>query len=152
MAFVAGLNTKTIERDTTIELPWKLDSASWWISFITDAALKDPVPEIHFVIEINGALAGSIGIINIDGHKGELGYWLSDDYKGHGIMSEVVGEVANYGFDKLDLKRIFAPVLTHNKASARVLEKNGFMLEGTLHKYFKKGGKFLDALCYAMVK
>jgi ribosomal-protein-alanine N-acetyltransferase len=152
MAFVAGLNNETVARDTTIELPWGLESAQWWISFITDAALKKPVPEQHFVIEIDGMLAGSIGLINIDGHKGEIGYWLLDSYAGKGIMTEVVAEMVKFGLDELGLVRIFAPVLSHNKASGRVLEKNGFELEGTLRKFYNKKGKYIDALCYAKVK
>ncbi|MCE3233544.1 MAG: GCN5-related N-acetyltransferase [Rickettsiaceae bacterium] len=151
-AMVAGLNTPTIERDTTIELPWKLESVSWWISFILDAAKREPISERHFIIEVDGKLAGSIGIINIDGHRGEIGYWLSDEYAGRGIMTEAVGEMVNYCIEDLGLVRIFAPVLTHNKASCRVLEKNGFELEGTLNKYYKKNGKYIDALCYAKVK
>jgi RimJ/RimL family protein N-acetyltransferase len=151
-AFTAGLNTATIARDTTIELPWSFDSISWWISFITDAAKRDPISERHFVIEVDGQLSGSIGIINIDGHRGEIGYWLLDSCKGQGIMTEAVGEMVTYCFEDLGLMRIFAPILPHNKASARVVEKNGFELEGILKKYYKKNGKYVDALCYAKVK
>jgi ribosomal-protein-alanine N-acetyltransferase len=151
-AFVAGLNTKTIERDTTIDLPWKLDSADWWISFITDAALRAPVPEKHFVIEVDGRLAGSIGIINIEGHRGEIGYWIVDEHAGKGIMTEAVKQMVDYCIEDLGLVRIFAPVLTHNKGSARVLKKNGFELEGTLQKFYKKNGKFVDAWGYAKVR
>ncbi len=152
VAFVAGLNTETIERDTTINLPWILDKAQWWISFINDAANHTPISEVHFVIEINGELAGSAGIINIDGHKGEIGYWLTDNYSGAGVMTGVVAEVTKYGFEQLGLTRIFAPILPHNKPSARVLEKNGFAMEGILRKYYKKKNKFVDALCYAKVR
>lgn len=152
IAFATGLNTKTIARDTTISLPCTIDTAKWWIAFIIDAADKKPVPEKHFVIDIDGVLVGSIGIINIQEHKGELGYWLLDKYAGKGIITEAVKEMVNYCINDLHLKRIFAPVLPHNKASARVLEKNGFELEGILRKYFKKDGQYVDALCYSLVK
>ena len=149
--FYLGINTPQIDRDTTIPMPWELDSVSWWIGFINDAATRTPLPELHFVIEIKGELAGSIGIINIDGHKCEIGYWLKEAYAGKGIMTQVVKEVTDYGFSKLKLKRIFAPVLTHNQGSAAVLTKNGFVNEGTLRKFYLKHGKYVDAFCYAKV-
>jgi ribosomal-protein-alanine N-acetyltransferase len=152
MAFVTGLNTKSIANDTTIELPCSLDSAKWWISFIQDAEQKKPIPEKHFVIDVDDTLVGSIGIINIDRHKGELGYWLVDKYSGNGIMTDVIKQMVKYCTDDIGLKRIFAPVLPHNKASARVLEKNGFQLEGTLRKYYYKDGDYIDSLAYAYVK
>lgn len=148
---VLGLNKKTIARDTTIDLPWDENKASWWISFINDAAEQSPISEKHFAIEADGKLVGSIGIINIEGHKCEIGYWLSDDYAGRGIMSQAIGEAVQYGAKNLRIKRFFAPVLTHNKASVRVLEKNGFEYEGCLRKFYLKDGKYIDALGYALV-
>ncbi len=149
--FHLGINTSIIARDTTIPLPWNLSSIHWWIGFINDAAARKPLTEQHFVIEIAGKLVGSIGIINIDGHKCEIGYWLAGEYAGKGIMTEVIKYVTDHAFNKLKLKRLFAPVLTHNKASSRVLEKNGFLLEGVLKSFYFKDGKYIDALCYAKV-
>ncbi|MDB2415375.1 GNAT family N-acetyltransferase, partial [Rickettsiales bacterium] len=109
---VSLMNTKSIAKYTTIDLPWKIETSKWWISFITDAALRKPLPEIHFVIDIDGYIAGALGIINIDGHKSEIGYWMADEYMSKGIMTEAVGIVTEYGLNNLKLKRIFAPVLT----------------------------------------
>jgi len=149
--FHLGINTNRIARDTTIPLPWSLDSVKWWIGFINDAATRQPITELHFVIEVEGNLAGSIGIINIDGHKCEIGYWLKEEYAGRGIMTKVVKLVIEHAFEKLRLKRIFAPILPHNKASAKVLENNGFQMEGVLKSFYLKDGKYIDALCYAKV-
>ena len=149
--FHIGINTQRIERDTTIPLPWSLDSIKWWIGFINDAATRRPLTEVHFVIEVEGNLAGSLGLINIDGHKCEIGYWLKEEYAGRGIMTKVIKLVTDNAFIDLKLKRIFAPVLTHNKASVKVLEKNGFLMEGVLKSFYLKDGKYIDALCYAKV-
>jgi len=149
--FHLGINSQRIADYTTIPIPWGLENISWWIGFITDAATQTPLPEIHFVIEIEGRFAGSIGIINIDGHKCEIGYWVVEEYAGKGIMTEVIEVVSDYAFKKLKLKRLFAPVLPHNKASARALEKNGFQMEGVLKSFYFKDGEYIDALCYAKV-
>lgn len=151
LAFTGAINNDTIARDTTIRLPWSLDSVNWWIDFIIKAGREVPPTEAHFVIEINGELAGSVGIINVYTHRAEIGYWLMNKHFGNGIMTEVVGIVSDYAFKQMGLKRVFAPILTHNKASARVLEKNGFKLEGTLRNYYFKNGKYIDALSYSKV-
>ena len=39
-----------------------------------------------------------------------------------------------FGFKKLKLARIYATIFSDNSRSARVLEKNGFKLEGLLRK------------------
>lgn len=59
---------------------------------------------------------------------------------------------AQYGFQKLGLRRIYAQVYRHNKPSVRVLEKNGYEREGTLHKEVKKDGKLMDVYLYAKVR
>jgi RimJ/RimL family protein N-acetyltransferase len=76
---------------------------------------------------------------------------LGRKYWGQGIMTEAVKLVTKYAFEKLGLKRVYANVFWGNKQSARVLEKNGFKLEGRLKKYAKKGNKFLDAILFAKV-
>lgn len=152
LALVNAINNSANLKYTTINLPWKLEDAQWWLSFIKQASTQKPVTEVHFAIEIQGKLVGSIGCINIYSHKGELGYWLTEDYAGSGVMSRVVAQMVIHCFNDIQLVRLFAPVLSFNEASAKVLEKNGFEREGVHKKYYQKDGAYLDALCYAKVK
>lgn len=102
------------------------------------------------MIEVDGELAGAIGIINIEEHKGEMGYWLEERFWSKGLMTEVVARVTDFGLKNLKLKRIFAPVLPFNKGSMRVLEKNDYALEGVLKNHFNKKGRLWDAHMYAV--
>ncbi len=52
-------------------------------------------------------------------------------------------------FKEFSLHRIFAKAFSNNPASARVLEKAGFVLEGRLRKNVIKDGQILDSLLYA---
>ncbi|HWY41565.1 MAG TPA: GNAT family protein [Chthoniobacterales bacterium] len=108
--------------------------------------------EQFFCIEIDGCAVGGIGItIGEDVHRltAEFGYWLAEEFWGQGVMSEVVPAFVNYSFDKFSLRRIFAAAYSNNPASARVLEKAGFVLEGRLRKNVIKDGQILDSLLYA---
>lgn len=69
-----------------------------------------------------------------------IGYDLAQSAWGHGIMTEAVGAMVYFGFERLDLNRIEAETMLDNGASIRVLEKLGFQHEGIVRqKYFWKG-------------
>jgi RimJ/RimL family protein N-acetyltransferase len=106
-----------------------------------------------FAIERDGKLIGAIGLSGIiKNHKAELGYWLGKEYRGRGIITEAVGLVTKYAFDKLKLKRVSANVFSWNEASKKVLKKNSYKFEGVLKKYYEKGGKSIDVHLFAKIK
>jgi RimJ/RimL family protein N-acetyltransferase len=81
-----------------------------------------------------------------------VGYWLGEKFWGRGIMTEVVTAVTDFCFDNFPFRRISAEVFANNPASARVLEKAGFTLEGRLKNHILKDGEVLDSLLYARTK
>ena len=60
-----------------------------------------------------------------------MGYCLDDAAWGHGYATEAGRALIQWAFDTLDINRVQAETDTRNVASARVLEKLGFMREGT---------------------
>jgi RimJ/RimL family protein N-acetyltransferase len=81
-----------------------------------------------------------------------VGYWLSEEFWGRGIMTEALIAVTHFYFENFPLHRISAEVFANNPASARVLEKAGFSLEARLKNNVMKDGKLLDSLLYAKTK
>jgi ribosomal-protein-alanine N-acetyltransferase len=84
----------------------------------------------------DGAFIGwcSLTRWNPDYRSASLGYCFDDAAWGHGYATEAVRVLLRWAFDTLDLNRAQAETDTRNVASARVLEKLGFMREGTLRK------------------
>lgn len=98
---------------------------------------------------------GGIGLhfqTDINRLNAELGYWLSPDYQGKGIMSKAIGEMVRTGFEHYDLVRIFARPFGTNIPSQRALEKSGFQLEARFHQNLIKNGERMDELIYAIYK
>jgi [ribosomal protein S5]-alanine N-acetyltransferase len=127
--------------------PYRIEDARNFI----ERAINDRREKSH-CIEIDGFAVGGIGItIGEDVYRlsAEMGYWLAEEFWGQGIMSEVVSAFVNYCFEKFSLKRIYATTYSNNVASARVLEKAGFLREGLLRKNVIKDGQILDSLLYA---
>jgi ribosomal-protein-alanine N-acetyltransferase len=130
--------------------PYDWTDADQWISQMVQ---QDPAT--HFAIVVDGNAVGGIGIeLKDDIHRrsAEIGYWLGEPYWNRGIISEALNIVTAFAFDRFDLCRIYASVFDWNPASARVLEKAGFSLEGRLKKAVTKDGNTLDELMYAIVR
>jgi [ribosomal protein S5]-alanine N-acetyltransferase len=112
-------------------------------------------PTTKFCIEVEGAAAGGIGIHvgqDVHRHTATLGYWLGEEFWGRGIMSEAVTAFPDFCFKNFPLHRISAEVFANNPASARVLEKAGFVFEARLKMNVIKDGQLLDSLLYARTK
>lgn len=151
---VKNINDKTISRNTAaIPYPYKLEDAKSWVGKCLKELNKKEPKSISFYIVINNEVIGCVGLHDIvKNHKAEIGYWLARKYWGKGIMPEAVKIVTDFGFKKLKLKRLYAGVYSFNPPSMRVLEKNGYKLEGIFKKDIKKFGKLFDKHVFAKVK
>ena len=124
-------------------------------AFLASVLAADPQELFSFAILADGQLAGSITAyrqVNIHRRIAELGYYLGEPYWGKGIMTWAVREVCREAFEKLDIVRIYAESYAHNMGSRRVLEKAGFVQEGTLRQSVYKNGQMYDACIYALLK
>ena len=68
---------------------------------------------------------GVAGIHLSHSQKAELGYWISVPYWGKGYTTEAVKRLIQFGFEEMELNRIFASYFSNNPASGRVMEKAG---------------------------
>ncbi|MEM4703275.1 MAG: GNAT family N-acetyltransferase [Candidatus Pacearchaeota archaeon] len=149
-----NINDKKIARNTlTIPHPYKKKDARYWINHNLRLYKFKKPKEINWVIDINGEVAGSVGLAKIDriNKNAEIGFWLAKKYWNQGIMTRAVRQIIKFGFKKLKLKRIYAYVFVFNKASQKVLEKTGFKLEGKLQKHVLKNGRYYDDLVYSKI-
>jgi [ribosomal protein S5]-alanine N-acetyltransferase len=108
--------------------------------------------ELNFAIDLieNGNLVGVISLQKIDkvNKSCQIGYWIAKKYCNMGIATESINLVINYAFRVLRLHKVYANVLATNRASIRVLEKNGLKREGTLRDSIYKYDKFFDVVLY----
>ncbi len=81
----------------------------------------------------------------------ELGYYLRRDHWNQGIATEAVEAVVPFAFRELGAHRIFARVDPENLASARVLERVGFRLEGHFRRDRLIKGEWRDSLVYVLL-
>ncbi len=123
------------------------------IAFI-NLALSSSPNEI-FAITVNGEAVGSIGVhpqSDFYCKNAEMGYWISEEFWGHGIVPAAVKLMVNYGFKTFDITRIYARTFDTNIKSQKVLEKAGFTLEAQLKETFYKNGTIYDEMIYGFRK
>ena len=87
------------------------------------------------------------------GHRSaSLGYCFTAAAWGHGYATEAAGALLRWAFDALELNRVQAEADTRNTASARVLEKLGFVREGTLREDCVVNGEVSDSWVYGLIR
>ena len=112
------------------------------------------LPGVDLAVEVDGEAVGSIGLTlqgDVYRHTASITYYVGEAYWGRGIATEAVGAFTAHAFRTFDLNRLEARVFARNIASARVLERNGYTLEGRCREQIVKDGDVLDGLLYAIL-
>jgi [ribosomal protein S5]-alanine N-acetyltransferase len=106
-----------------------------------------------FAIEYNEEYVGNISLLPLDNvyrKTAEIGYFLGEPYWNKGIMTIAVKLITDFGF-KSGFARIHTGVYEYNPASQKVLQKNGYILEGIFRKNVFKDGKLWDEIRFARI-
>lgn len=132
-------NIKVAQTTLNIPHPHQERDAIFWINN-ANQGYKDK-SQFTFGIRLKptNKFIGGIGLkINTRFNRAELGYWMAEPFWNKGYASEAVGVVLKYGFDKLELNKIYATHLAENSASGKVMIKNKMIKEGELKDHTKK--------------
>jgi RimJ/RimL family protein N-acetyltransferase len=139
---------------TTLRIPYPYTEADAqdFISGTQEELLSGSGLRLGIVLRESDTLCGGVGLrIESDHRRAELGYWIGVPYWGKGYATEAARAMVQYGFETLQLHRIFASHFANNSASARVLRKIGMHHEGSQRGHILKWGEFLDIEMYGMV-
>ena len=151
-ALVGQADNRNVSRNLRDRFPYPYTptAAAGWLKHV---AAEEP--ETSFAIATAEELIGGIGIElgeDIHHRSGEIGFWLGEPFWERGIVTSAVVAFTPWAFERFDLVRIWAGVFDRNRASARVLEKAGYLLEGRMRGAVVKDGRVLDELIYAQVR
>lgn len=136
--------------------PNTLEEAEGIVQRIAEEYTNTTPHNEYFAIEIDGSFAGYVGIENLNeehfAHRATINFALHPSFRGQGIMTDAARLITEYAFETYGLVRLQGFCRTFNTASARVLEKVGFELEGVLRKNKCRDGEFLDDMVWAIVR
>ena len=106
---------------------------------------RKPDPDFKWgiVLKETNAVNGDVSIFDIENARmGSVGYRLDPDLWGHGYVTEALRAAVEFIFTHTELDRLHATADVRNTASNRVLEKCGFVHEGTI-----RHGKMVSVYC-----
>lgn len=131
----------------------ELEHARRFIALGREGWLTERTARFAMVERTTGELLGTVELDAVDFRRsqGELGYWIRTDRAGLGYTTEAARAVLFYAFGTLSLHKVRADVAVGNTPSARVLDKLGFSLEGTLREDRPIGGVFTDHWRYGLL-
>ena len=112
--------------------PYAVDDARTYLAAITGPDSN----ETAFAITLDGGLIGGITMrlrpkSNLQRADGpDVGYWLGHPYWGRGYMTEAVRGLVRLIFDACGCDEVYSGAFSDNKASLRIQEKVGFVVDG----------------------
>lgn len=117
-------------------LMWAGDADPVQVAAFAETApgLWDAGSDWVFALVHDGDVVGTVGLHRYDAQvqAAELGYWVSSEVAGQGLMTEAAEAVIDFAWTQLELHRIELHAAPANEASVGVAEKLGFTREGLL--------------------
>lgn len=144
----------TIDRtylSNSLPYPYTHKDADFWLNKVEEHEGKNG---IYRAIVMDERVIGNISVIQASDvfyKDAEIGYMLLPEYASQGIMSEAVKQICEIAFSQLDILRITGLVFGPHIASRKVLEKNGFVLEGIKKKAVIKEKHIYDLNIYGLL-
>ncbi|WP_088042961.1 GNAT family N-acetyltransferase [Bacillus sp. EAC] len=143
-----------VTKYVTWETHHTIEDSKQFINYVLELYKESKIAPFAIEDKSTGKLIGTADFVswNTNHHNGEIGYVLSPDYWGKGIVPEVVNLLLKFGFNQMNMERIQARCFVENNASERVMQKVGMKFEGiSRHAMFIKG-QFVDLKIYAIIK
>lgn len=131
---------------------WNLMSTLKETSEYIEVMINREVAGTHLyasvVLKATEEVIGTVMIFNFDkeANQAEIGYVFHRDHWGKGYGTESVCLVSDFAFEILNLHKLHGSVVDANIGSARILEKNGYKLEGRLKDHYYIENKYYDSL------
>ena len=118
-------NKKVSDYILNIPYPYREPDAAFRMSYVVQGFKKKVRYVFAITLKEENKLIGEISLnLNAERASAEMGYWLGEPFWGRGIVTEAVEVILKFGFEKLNLKHIYASAHPENIGSVKVLLNN----------------------------
>ncbi|MDE6407084.1 MAG: GNAT family N-acetyltransferase [Anaeroplasmataceae bacterium] len=117
-------------------------------------SLKDSLSKHFAIVDNQDRWVGTISLKNIDSKTKVAEYAIitSKEVHGKGLALEATKEILDYGFNTLNLNRIYLNVVEDNIRANKFYLKCGFEFEGTFRQAIYIKNKIYNLNWYAILK
>jgi len=88
----------------------------------------------------------------LENKNGSIGYWLTKNAEGKGIVTNSCKKLINYGFEQLGLHRLEIKAAVKNVKSQSIPRKLNLTKEGILREAELVNGVYMDLVLYSILR
>jgi ribosomal-protein-alanine N-acetyltransferase len=122
-------NKKISDEVLNIPHPYQEFDAVFRISYVVQGFKNKTRYIFAIVLKETDELIGEVSLHSDDGKRNaELGYWVGEPFWNQGFATEATTAVIKFGFETLELRKIYSTCRVQNEASVKVLLKNGMTM------------------------
>ena len=132
----------------------RLEQVSEYLSRLLKDSTSGKTLICALELRSSGQMIGTCTLFNLHEPclRAEIGFGVRREFWGHGYTQEATGALIEHAFKSLPLRRLEADIDPRNAASARVLERAGFVREGLLRERWVVGGEASDRALYGLLR
>jgi RimJ/RimL family protein N-acetyltransferase len=134
-------------RFTRLPVPPPPGYARQWLDRYEAGRLDGTREAFAAIDDEDGSFLGLALAVDVDreAREVELGYIVAPGARGRGVATAMLDELTRWAFAELDVLRITLIIDVENRASARVAERCGYVLEGVMRSTHLKDDVRVDA-------
>lgn len=146
-------NPKISDQIINIPYPYGEEEAKKRISFVLEGLEKGERYVFAITLKGKDELIGEIGLhLDKTNNSAQFGYWIGEPFWGKGLATEALSAILKFGFEELNLNKIYATHYPENKASAKVMLNNKMIKEAEMKAHYKIGEEYRDVVQYRLTK
>ncbi|WLR42328.1 GNAT family protein [Bacillus carboniphilus] len=129
------------------------EDSKTYVKQVLEDGQQAPKTRFAFAIVFDSVMVGTVelNIRDMTNKIGEVSYIVNPNYWGNGIATDATSLVIAFGFEDLQLHRIFATCDPRNTGSSKVLEKVGMTKEGRIREDLLIRDGWRDSLLYSVL-
>jgi len=147
-------NNKNIsDQIINIPYPYLEDDAVFRMNFVLQGFKNKDRYVFAISLKDSEELIGEIGLhLDKGNNSAQFGYWIAEPFWGKGIATEALAAILKFGFETLDLNKIYATHYPDNLASGKVMQNNKMIKEAEMKVHYKIDEVYKDVIQYRLTK
>lgn len=153
--FVAWLNDPEVRQHLLVNIPLSQAQEDGWFERMLTRPLEEQPLGIEVRTPEGWRLVGNCSFFDLDWRNRccEIGIFIGDkEYWSRGYGTQVMLLMLKYGFNTLNLNRVYLRVYESNPRGIKCYEKAGFRHEGRLRQAIFQDGRYIDLLILSVIR
>lgn len=144
-------NKKIADQIINIPYPYGEADAIYRMNFVIQGFKNKERYVFAITFNDKDELIGEIGLhLDKINDSAQFGYWIAEPLWGKGIATEALAAILKFGFETLNLNKIYATHYPDNLSSGKVMLNNKMIKEAEMKEHYKIDEVYKDVIQYRL--